>query len=175
MIISLSAYYTICGLVAFAAIFPILYGRMKKMGNKYDWTWIFILILIPINWFTPAIYEVEGCGNYTKKILIAPNEDYSLGEHNYIINNSDSDLFFEFIGYGNFNHDKIGDDVIIGMGTSYKAPIISIDYVFETAPKFVNTKKDGEIRTRLSCDIPELEELDEENVEDVVISIESEE
>jgi len=142
----------ICGIFAILCIIPALYARLiKKQGNRLDFSILFIAILVPVNWYTPAVFHVTDCNQYTKDILLFPNSTYSLGRHNYIINDSNSDLLLEYIVYGNVKPEKVKDDTIIEPKETYQAPFIHLDYVFEQAPESINTKGDGMVKTKLSC------------------------
>lgn len=153
MIVSLNTYYFICAIIVLLCLSPALYTRfVKKQGNKRDWSAVLILILLPINWFTPAVFTVESCGTYTKNILLLPSSDYSLGRHNYIENKSTNDLLLEYIAYGNVAEDEVGDNITIKAGDTKEVPEIHINYVFESAPESVKLKGKGTVHTRLSCE-----------------------
>lgn len=159
MIISLNTYYIFCGIVVAACILPYLYGRyILKQGDKFGWSWIPLVLLIPINWYTPAVYDVKGCDDYTKEILIFPTGDYSLGRHNYIINNGDTPLLLEYIVYGNVSDEDINEDEYIIPGQTLEAPFVHLNYVFEEAPESIKLKGKGAVHSRLSCSYSNLEE-----------------
>ena len=166
MIISMSAFYTICGLIIAAAIIPAIITGIKHKGKKSPWLLILVL-LAPVTLFTPAIYDVTDCGEYNKKVLILPKGEYSMGMHNYIINNSDKELFFEYLVYGNSKLSDDQMDMIIVPGTTFKAPTTEINYVFTDAPSSIKIKGDGEIRERLSCDVPNYE-LGESDIQSLI-------
>lgn len=173
MIISETTYYIIVGMIVACGILPILYGRITKTG-RFQWTWVIILLTIPLNWYTPAIYDVTDCGVYTKKVLFLPTGEFSLGQHNYIINNSDEDLFFEYIVYGDATLDEDEFDMIIGPGATYEAPVITINYLFTDAPSSVRSKSSGRTQYRLSCDVPDWEEMEELDEEEMIIEASAE-
>lgn len=160
MIISTTTYYIIVGLIIACGILPVLYGRITKTG-RFGWTWIIILFTIPLNWYTPTIYNVSDCDVYTKEVLFLPKGDFDMGQHNYIVNNSDKELFFEYIVYGSATLDEDEMDLIIEPGTTCEVPVISIDYLFKDAPESVSSKSAGETKYRLSCDVPDWEEDEE--------------
>ena len=155
MIISIHTYYIICAVFALICAIPALYTRfVKKKGNDKDWTYLLVVLLVPLNWYTPAIFTVTSCEEYTKEVLLFPTSEYSLGEHAYVVNQTEHSLYLEYIVYGNVRSDKVGDDVIIAPGTTHQHPRVTIEYVLEEAPESVQTKSDGAINCRLSCDLP---------------------
>ncbi len=153
MIVSINTYYIVCGIIVFLFAIPALYSRfIKKSGSKMDFIiFLGIVLLVPINWFTPAVFNVTSCDEYTKEIVLLPNSEYSLGRHNYIINNSSSALYLEYIVYGRVNPNEVEEDIVIKQGETYKAPFIHLDYPLEAAPSSVRMKGDGMVKTRLSC------------------------
>ena len=152
MIITLNAYFIICGIFALVCALPALYTRfVKKQGNKMDWTYLLVFLLIPVNWYTPGILTVTSCDEYTKDVLMFPSSEYSLGKHCYIINKTDSKLYLNFIVYGDVDKDEIHEDAIIDAGTTYKAPIVSVNHVLTNPPESVRTKSDGQVESVLLC------------------------
>ena len=152
MIISIYTYYVICAIFVLLCAIPALYTRyIKKKGNDKDWTYLLVVLLVPLNWYTPAIFTITSCEEYTKEVLLFPTSDYSLGEHAYVINQTDGDLFLKYIVYGNVSADKIHDDVIIKPGTTHQHTRVTIEHVLEEAPESISTKSDGSVSCRLSC------------------------
>ena len=152
MIISIYTYYAICAVFVLLCAIPALYTRfVKKKGNDKDWTYLLVILLVPLNWYTPAIFTVTGCEEYTKEVLLFPTSNYSLGEHAYVVNQTGGSLYLEYIVYGNVRADKILDNVIIEPETTYQHTRVTIEYVLEEAPESINSKSDGSVHCRLSC------------------------
>lgn len=164
MIISSDAYTILVIAIVVASILPYLISKfIMKKGDKLGWTWICALLVFPINWYTPAVFDVTDCGIYTKDVLIFPKGDYSLGRHNYIVNNSDQELYLEYVVYGKVAPEDIDENVLIAPNTTYKAPFIHLNHVFEEAPNSIKLKGDGSVRYRLSCDVPNYDDDEEED------------
>ena len=164
MIISSTTFAVIYSALAAMCILPPLYFRfIKKQGNGKDWFYALLLLLLPVNWFTPAIITITDCGEYTKRVLLLPNSKFSMGMHNYIVNESDVPLYYENIVYGSVNPDRVPDDAIIMPQTMFKAEgVVTMDYIFVEAPDEISTKGSGAVRHRVSCDFPDFE-YDEED------------
>jgi len=154
MIISFNTYLILCGAFALICFLPALYTRfVKKQGNKMDWTYILVLLLVPLNWYTPGILTITSCEEYTKEVLLFPSSEYSLGKHSYIINKTNESLYLDFIVYGNVDKNDVPEDATIAAGAIYKAPIVSVGYVLTDPPESVRTKSSGSVISVLSCDI----------------------
>lgn len=150
MIVSLTVYYIICGLVVLLLLSPFFYFRfIKGIKKDRDFTALLALFIVPFNWVMPPVITVTDCENYTKDVVIFPTNGYSLGKHSYVVNNSTSNLYFEAIVYGNDNPDV--DDTIIKPGEIYDCPILHINYVLETPPSSVSIKGSGTVHYHLSC------------------------
>lgn len=167
MIVSYITFQVICTIIGACILVPLLYLRFVKKNSNSRLLGLLFLIFIPVGLYTPAIYDVSNCGEYTKKVLILPKGEYSLGMHNYIVNNSDQELFFEYLVYGNSKLSDDQMDMIIAPGTTFKAPTTEINYVFTDAPSSIKIKGDGEIRERLSCDVPDYE-LNEDDIQSLI-------
>jgi len=168
MIISYTTYMVLVGIIAAIAIIPTLISKIKKKGNKGfgSYSFILLVILLPINWYTPTILDVTDCGNYTKNILIFPKDGYSMGKYNYIVNNSKSALALDYIPYGNVKDEDIPESVLIRTGKNHQANIVKIDYLFEDIPSSIKLKSKGAVRTALYCFDGDEEELyDDESTE----------
>ena len=164
MIVSSTTFAVIYSSLAAMCILPALYFRfIKKQGNSKDWLYALLILLLPINWFTPAIITVTSCNEYTKNVLLLPNSEFSSGMHSYIVNESDEPLYYENIVYGSVNPDRVPDDAIIMPQTSFKAEgVVTMDYILTEAPDQISTKGSGAVRHRISCDLPDFEYDDEE-------------
>ena len=155
MIISINTYLIFCGAFALLCFLPALYTRfVKKQGNKMDWTYMMVILLVPINWYTPGILTITSCEEYTKEVLLFPKSEYSLGKHSYIVNETNESLYLDFIVYGKVDKD-IPKNAIINAGATYKAPIVSVGYVLTNPPERVRTKSSGSVVSVLSCGITE--------------------
>lgn len=174
MIVSINTYYIICGIIVACGVLPTAYNHfISKRPNIFAYSWVLVLLTAPLNWFTPAVYNVTDCGEYTKNILLLPKGDYSLGRHNYIVNESENTLYFEYITYGKVSPDEVGEDQYIEAGETGEIPVVHINFLFREPDNSIRLKSDGAVRTRLSCDIPDYEEDDEgdyiEEDEDLIV------
>jgi len=154
MIVSSTTFAVIYSSLAAMCILPALYFRfIKKQGNSKDWLYALLLLLLPVNWFTPAIITVTSCNEYTKNVLLFPNSKFSSGMHSYIVNESDRPLYYESIVYGSVNSDRVSDDAIIMPQTTFKAEgVVTVNYILEGAPDEISSKGSGAVRYRVSCD-----------------------
>lgn len=145
-------------LIAFVILVTLrpLYTRfIKKQGNRHDWMFALLIILLPINWYTPTFITVTKCFQYKKEVLLFPTNidgaSYSYGWNNYIINKSLDNLVFEYIYYGNNVRDEDEVDKIIPPGKIAKVNEVKIDFVFEKQAESVSTKASGATKTSLYC------------------------
>lgn len=151
MIISTNAFYACCvGLIAIGLI-SMYYSQQKTGGFKW-WSFIMLLLIVPFSLLTPAVYDVKGCDDYSKEILIFPKEGYSLGRYSYVINNSDRDIYLKTIVFGDGNT-TADEDITIEPGTHYRAEVGEIHYPFKEIPEsiIITNKPGDEIRYSLSC------------------------
>jgi predicted membrane channel-forming protein YqfA (hemolysin III family) len=157
MIVSSATYIVVLLLIAAFIVAKPLYARfIKKQDNKYDAMYFLLLILLPINWFTPAIITVTECGKYQKEITLIPTTKegvkLSYGKHLYVFNNSKSTVIVEDIPFGNVDESDVSPLITIetGKNAAVKGNVV-IDYIFEEVPRSVKTKSDGEVKTALYC------------------------
>ena len=156
MIVSVQAYNII--LIAISILIAIrpLYTRfIKKQGNKHDWMFALLILLLPINWYTPTFINVTSCNNFTKEVLIFPGQkdgvNYSYGRSNYVVNKSITNLVLEYVYYGDNKREGDEVDQIIPPGKIAKVNEVKIDFVFEAQAKSVSTKSSGATKTSLYC------------------------
>lgn len=159
MIISNTLFYVICGVIAVLILIPSIKKKFVSGSDSFHWSVVFLAVLIPLFLFTPNIYTVTDCDNYTKEVLLLPKDDYQMGKHSYIVNNSDKGLYLAYIVYGTASTNN--DDIIIVPGASEECQE-PIDYVLEEAPLSISidrkSKIKGEVKSELSCfDMSELE------------------
>ena len=156
MIVSVQTYNIL--LIAISILIAIrpLYTRfIKKQGNKHDWMFALLVLLLPINWYTPTFINVTSCNNFTKEVLIFPGQkegvNYSYGWSNYVVNKSPDNLVFEYIYYGDNKREDDEIDKIIPPGQIAKVNEVKIDFVFEPQAESVSTKSRGATKTSLYC------------------------
>ena len=156
MIVSVQTYNIILiASVILVAIKPLFSRFVKKQGSKHDWMFAPLVLLLPINWYTPTFINVTSCNNYTKEVLIFPGQkdglSYSYGWNNYIVNKSLDNLVFEYVYYGDNKREDDEADKIIPPGKIAKVNEVKIDFVFEAQAKSVSTKSSGATKTSLYC------------------------
>lgn len=156
MLVSETTYYVVVAIIA-ASIraFPLYARFVKKQDNKYDIIYFLLLILFPINWYTPTVYTITDCNEFSKEVLLLPTErdgiSFGMGSFNYIINNSNKNLYFENVYYGDVKPNENVSDIEIESGAVEKINIISIDYLFTEPDEFVSSKSGGAVKTVLYC------------------------
>ena len=153
MIVSINTFYLICVIFAVLCAVPALYTRfIEKKGDERDWSYLFVILLLPLNWCTPAIFTITSCDEYTKDVLLFPTPNYSLGNHAYIVNQTDTSLYLEHIVYGVVSARRIKDNVIIEPETIYRHREVKIEYILKDAPENIQTNNNnGSVHCRLSC------------------------
>lgn len=167
MVISSTIFYVTCGILAVLILIPSIRKKFMQGGSNFHWSAVFLAIFIPIGLFTPYVYTVTNCDEYTTEILIFPTSEYKMGNHCYVSNKSDKGLYVQFIVYGTVSNDKINDNVIVTPGTIELIKDHSIDYKFTDAPSSISSKSGGEIKSELSCFLmSELEKMQEEEEEE---------
>jgi hypothetical protein len=157
MIVSSTAYILVLLLLAAIIVAKPLFARfIQKQDNKYDAMYFLILILLPINWYTPAIITVTECGKYQKEITLIPTTKEGVqifyGKHLYVFNKSKSTVFVEDIAFGDVDESDLNALITVETGKNaiVKGNVV-IDYIFEEVPSTVRTKSDGEVKTSLYC------------------------
>ncbi|MCD0489935.1 hypothetical protein LPB86_16960 [Pedobacter sp. MC2016-14] len=156
MIVSVQTYnILLLAILILIAIRPLYTRFIKKQGNKHDWMFALLILLLPINWYTPTFINVTSCNNFTKEVLIFPGQkegvNYSYGWSNYVVNNSPDNLVFEYIYYGDNKREDDEVDEIIPPGKIAKVNEVKIDFVFEPQAESVSTKSRGATKTSLYC------------------------
>ncbi|RZK47552.1 MAG: hypothetical protein EOO87_21805 [Pedobacter sp.] len=156
MIVSAQTYNIILiAIVILVALKPLFSRFIKKQGNKHDWMFAFLILLLPINWYTPTFISVTKCFEYKKEVLLFPTTvdgvSYSYGWNNYIVNKSPDTLVFEYVYYGDNEREKDEVDQIVPPGKIAKVNEVKIDFVFEEQAKSVSTKSSGATKTSLYC------------------------
>ena len=156
MIVSVQTYnILLIVILILVAIKPLFSRFVKKQGNKHDWMFALLILLLPINWYTPTFINVSSCNNFTKQVLIFPGQkdgvSYSYGWNNYVVNKSLGNLAFEYIYYGDNKREGDEVDQIIPPGKIAKVNEVKIDFVFEAQAKSVSTKSSGATKTSLYC------------------------
>ncbi len=157
MIVSSNTYIIVLIAIALLICAKPLYARfVKKQGNKYDAMYLLILILLPVNWYTPKITTVTDCGSFQDEVVLFPANKNGVaigyGKNTYIFNNSDKKLLFEYLYYGNVSADTDEVNQIIEPGKSVKVNTISINYIFEEPDASVSSKSNGVTQTWLYCE-----------------------
>lgn len=155
MIISYLSYKILVIVLAILFVGPTVLKKFKKNKKTTfaDFSFVLVLLLLPLNWYTPTIITVNSCDEYTKEVLILPKDGYSMGKCNYIVNNSDSDLALAHIAYQRVTRpDNTNEVVVIKPKETYTATnLVSIDYLFEDIPETVKSKSDETVKTALYC------------------------
>lgn len=156
MIVSAQTYNIILiVIVILVALKPLFSRFIKKQGSKHDWMFALLILILPINWYTPTFITVTSCGKFTKEVLIFPSErdgvNYSYGWNNYIINKSLDNLAFEYLYYGENKREEDELDQLIKPGAVAKVNEVKIDFIFEEEAKSVSTKSKGATKTSLYC------------------------
>jgi len=142
-------------LAAFIIAFSVYQERIKKSGKKYRFTFLFLLLFLPINWYTPTVYTITDCDEYTKEVLVFPIQKdgykFEMGWYNYIINKSNEKLIFENIYYG-LNEPKENEvDVEISPNSIKRINVVAINYLFTEPDQTVRTNSSGATKTALYC------------------------
>lgn len=156
MLVSTTTYYILIVVIIVLIIAFPLYARfIKKAGNKFDFIYFLLFILLPINWYTSTIYTITNCNEFTKEVLIFPTEKggykFEMGWYNYIINKSNETLFFEHIYYGSDEPKEDQINVEISPNSIERVGVVVIDYLFTEPEDTVRTKSSGETKTTLYC------------------------
>jgi len=156
MIVSAQTYNIILiATVILIALKPLFTRFINKEGNKYDWMFFLVVLLLPINWYTPTFITVYACGKFSKEILLFPDKkdgvEYSYGWNNYIINKSLDTLVFEYVYYGDSEREDGETDQIIKPGKIGKVEEVAIDFIFEPADESFYSKSSGVTKTCLYC------------------------
>jgi len=156
MIIPAQTYNIILiAIVILTALKPLFTRFIKKQGNKHDWMFALLILLLPINWYTPTFITVTECEKFTKEVLLFPGKkdgvSYSYGWNNYVINKSKQTLVFEYVYYGDSKREEDETDQIIKPNAIGKVNEVVIDYIFEPQAKSVSTKSSGATKTSLYC------------------------
>lgn len=155
MIISYTAYLVVVAIIAAIAVIPALISNINKNKRKNKglagYSFLLLVILLPVNWYTPTILNISDCDNYIKEILIFPKDGYSMGKYNYITNNTSKTLALEYIPYGDVNDKDLPESLLIRAGENHRASIVHIDYLFEKIPTSIKLKSKGAVRSALYC------------------------
>jgi len=156
MIVTAQTYHIILiAIVILVAIRPLYTRYIKKQGHKHDWMFALLLLLLPVNWYTPTIITVNACGKFSKEVVLFPGEkdgvQYHYGWNNFIVNKSLNTLAFEYLFYGDNARKEDQVDKIIQPGQIEQVNVVTIDYLFEQAAKTVSTKSSGATKTTLYC------------------------
>lgn len=156
MIVSSQTYNIILvAIIILVALRPLYTRLIKKQGNKHDWMFALLFLLLPINWYTPTFITVTACNSFTKEVLIFPGSrdgvDYGYGWCNYIVNKSKNTLVCEYVYYGDSERKEDEKDQIIAPTVVGKVNEVKIDFVFEAQAKSVSTKSSGATKTSLYC------------------------
>lgn len=156
MIISLHTYYAIMAMLVLLIAAKPLYARfIKKQGNRYDAMYFLVLLLLPVNWTVPRIITVIDCNQYQYDIALFPttlkDEPIRYWKKTYIFNESEQDLGFEFIYYGDKQPKENEQNHTIAPGGRVAVPTVVIDYLFEQPGERVRSKSSGAKKTHLNC------------------------
>ncbi|MDR0510486.1 MAG: hypothetical protein LBH06_05285 [Rikenellaceae bacterium] len=151
MIVSSGVYAIIFAAIAAAALLPFIVGKLTKRQEPGFWQYSFVLlvVLLPFNWYTPTIIDVDGTGQIDRRVVLFPSKDYKLGRYNYINNMGPDSLVFEYVMYGSVDEGETPDKALILPGELYRADVVAIDYLFVDAPQSIRIKGNGAIKTRL--------------------------
>lgn len=156
MIVTSQTYTIILIVILVLISLKPLYAKfLQKQGNKNDWMFILIILILPINWYTPTIITVADCGQFTKEVMLFPTKkegiSISYGRRNYILNHSKETLGFEYLYYGSNQKEDGHRDLVIFPGKTVTVNEVKIDYVFEAPAKSVSIKSSGATKTMLYC------------------------
>lgn len=156
MIVSLSTYYIIIGVIAvIAGIFYLLFKRRNKGGISSLIMIGTVILLVVINLNVPRCLTVDACEKYTEEIILFPTTlgdvKTSYGKFTYIINNSAQPLGFEYVYYGSSVAKDDEEDVLIMPKEVQRVKGITIDYLFTEPENTVSTKSDGVTKRHLLC------------------------
>ncbi len=100
MIVSEKNFHIILIVLGICIIIKPLYSRLiRREGNRFDAMYLLLLLLLPVNWYTPKIITVTGCGQYTKEVALAPTTKdgvkISYGKKTHIFNNSNNPIYLD--------------------------------------------------------------------------------
>lgn len=156
MIVSAQTYHIILIVLAVLICIPPLYTRfLKKKGSHLDWMYLLLLLLVPVNWYTPTVLTISDCNQYTKEVVLFPvtraGISFSNGRQNYIINTSKRNLKFEYLFYGDNRRKEGQADQLILPENVVIVNEVTISYVFEKPESSVSTKSGGATKTALYC------------------------
>ncbi|EDM34961.1 hypothetical protein PBAL39_00475 [Pedobacter sp. BAL39] len=156
MIVAAQTFHIILIAIAVLICLKALYTRfITKQGNKDDWMVLLLLILVPINWYTPTVLTISDCNQYTKEVVLFPGQragiSYTYGRKNYIINQSKRNLKFEYLFYGDNRREEGQVDQLILPENVVIVNEVTISYLFEAPEKSVSTKSSGATKTLLYC------------------------
>jgi len=156
MIVTAQTYTIILvAILVLISLKPLYTKLVKKQGKKDDWMFLLIILLLPINWYTPTILTVTDCNQFTKEVVLFPTEkegiSMSYGRKNYIFNHSKQTLGFEYLYYGSDQKEDDHRDLVIFPNKTATVNEVKIDYVFEAPAKSVSTKSSGATKTMLYC------------------------
>lgn len=134
----------------------LIYQKWTKAGKGGGWYWLILLSVVPLGILTPNVYRVSACGVYDQRVLLFPKDDFRMGMHCYVENDSEIPLFLEYVVYGDVLDYTLTEDMVIKPNTIKEVPSTEVHYIFEDNPSdiLINATRSGVIRYRLSCDIP---------------------
>jgi len=156
MIVSAQTFHIILIVIAVLIGLKVAYTHfIAKQGNKDDWMALLLLILVPINWYTPTVLTISDCNQYTKEVVLFPGQragiSYNYGRKNYIINQSKRNLKFEYLFYGDNRRKEGQADQLILPENVVIVNEVTISYLFEKPEESVSTKSSGATKTQLYC------------------------
>lgn len=113
------------------------------------------VVVIAYIWFLPNVYTIYQCDNYKREILIFPkstihNKKMTFGNHSYVINMSDNELFTKTYVYGSSHFKEIIDGTINPNSTK-EINIQRFNNIFEMPPMKIKTKGSGSRRYYIGC------------------------
>ncbi|WP_231426590.1 hypothetical protein [Pedobacter sp. Leaf250] len=157
MIVSSQTYAIILiAIVVLISLKPLYSKLVKKQGKKDDWMFLLILLILPINWYTPTLITVTDCNQFIKEVMLFPAKregiSISYGRKNHIFNHSKQTLGLEYLYYGSDKKEDGQRDLVIFPGKTAMVNEVKIDYVFEAPAKSVSTKSSGATKTMLYCE-----------------------
>lgn len=168
MLISRDVYMVIIFIILACAFLPFFYYLIKERKKKI-WSLFILIILLPLDIYTPAVTTVTACGEYKKEVLLFSTNRLESGNHGYIINQSNQPIYLETIVYSEETDTMPEIDqsevefAIIQPNDIYRTHFgHAPQYIFEEADESIHVKGgSSKLRYRLSCEPFDMELMPE--------------
>lgn len=100
MIVSVTVFWIVCGVMALALLIPFVYFHLIKNISYFKYLLFLPALVFPFGMLSPDIIVVDDCGVYTHNVLLWPTGEYSRGRHSYVVNHSQRSLYWSPVEYG---------------------------------------------------------------------------